>query len=360
MAKLVRNTPGKKFQNAKGDNTIIKLTQMTQDLSISPKRDKIGQNLQNQKWPNSLKRQIEESISEDELPNIIYKKIDNNEEIFQIFVDGNDKINGNPSKTKLKRKKVRFSEHHELSDEEIINEIEKDLKIMEGRDKNLKEKYHTNFLDRLLNNQEEPYEWQLENPEFIQKPDNENEETKSNLENEYNYLYLPYITFEDIYGDEAQENLCEDKYLCQLPGANLNRIKFVELLTEEGIKGNLSNQFWDKTFSEGVLPRRGLYFNQIWAKWYLGLNGSTYQTGRLKWVGDGYILWYSIPFYQFQEVFLEIKSWKIKIPMTDSGNHHSKDMIKDHTHSGTTSIVGRMEDLAFRIEIINIFLQSNK
>ncbi|MBW0550637.1 hypothetical protein O181_090352 [Austropuccinia psidii MF-1] len=124
------------------------------------------------------------------------------------------------------------------------------------------------------------------------------EETESNLENEYNYLYLLYITFEDIYGDEAQENLCEDKYLCHLPGANLNNIQFLYLLTEEEIKGNLENQFWDEIFEMATLPRRGLYFNQIWAQWYLGLNGSKYQTGRLKWVGDGYIfidedLWWS-------------------------------------------------------------------
>ncbi|MBW0574147.1 hypothetical protein O181_113862 [Austropuccinia psidii MF-1] len=71
-----------------------------------------------------------------------------------------------------------------------------------------------------------------------------------------------------------------------------------EILNEEGIKGNLSNPFWDKTSSMGILPRRGLYFNQIWAQWYLGLNGLTYQTGKLKWVGDGYIfidedLWWS-------------------------------------------------------------------
>ncbi|MBW0463690.1 hypothetical protein O181_003405 [Austropuccinia psidii MF-1] len=138
MEKLVRNTPGKKFQNAKGDNTIIKLTQKPQDLSISPKRDKIGQDLQNHKAPTNLKRKLEESISEDELPNIIHKPIYDNEESFQILVDGNDKINGNPFKTKPKRKTVRFSEHHELSDEEIINEIEKDIKIMEERDKNLK------------------------------------------------------------------------------------------------------------------------------------------------------------------------------------------------------------------------------
>ncbi|MBW0554570.1 hypothetical protein O181_094285 [Austropuccinia psidii MF-1] len=239
MAKLVRNTPGKKYQNAKRDNTIINLTQKTQELSISTKRDKIGQDLQNHKWPNNLKRKIEESISEDELTNIIYKQIDNNEETFQILVDGNEKIHGNLFKTKPKKKKVRFSEHHKLSDEEIINEIEKDFKIMEEREKNLKETYHKNFLYRQLNNQEEPYEWQLDSPEFIQKPPNEDEETESNVENEYNYLYLPYNTFEEIYGDEAQERLCEDKYLCQLPGENLNKIKFLELLTEEGIKGNL-------------------------------------------------------------------------------------------------------------------------
>ncbi|MBW0522511.1 hypothetical protein O181_062226 [Austropuccinia psidii MF-1] len=79
MAKLVRNTPGKKLQNAKGDNTIINLTQKTQDLSISPKSDKFGQDLQNNKWPNNLKRKIEELISEVELPNIIYKPSNNNE-----------------------------------------------------------------------------------------------------------------------------------------------------------------------------------------------------------------------------------------------------------------------------------------
>ncbi|MBW0572629.1 hypothetical protein O181_112344 [Austropuccinia psidii MF-1] len=81
------------------------------------KSDECGQDFQNNKWPNSLKRQIEELISENELPNIIYKKIDNNEEIFQMLVDGNEKINGNPFKTKPKRKKVRSSEHHELSHE---------------------------------------------------------------------------------------------------------------------------------------------------------------------------------------------------------------------------------------------------
>ncbi|MBW0524735.1 hypothetical protein O181_064450 [Austropuccinia psidii MF-1] len=298
MAELVRNTPGNRFQNEKGDNTIIDLTQKTQNLSISSKSDKFGQYGQNKKCPNNLKRQLEQSISEYELPSIIYKPIANNKENFQILVDEKGKINGNPFKTKYKRKKVRFSEHHELSDEEIINEIERYFKIIEERDKKLQDTHHISFLDRTLNNKEEPDEWQLESPTLIQKPPNKDDETKYILENEYNYFYLPYITFEKIFGDEAQGILCEDKYLCHLPGENSNKIQFLELLTEAGIKGNLSNQLWDKSFSMGILPRRGLYFNQIWARWYLGLNGATYQTGRLKWVEDEYIfidcnLWWS-------------------------------------------------------------------
>ncbi|MBW0471376.1 hypothetical protein O181_011091 [Austropuccinia psidii MF-1] len=104
MAKLVRNTSGKKCQNAKQHNTIMNFTQKTQDLSISSKSDKFAQDLQNKKWPNNLKRQLEGSISEDELPSIIHKPIYNNKENFQIVVDGNEKINGNPFKTKSKRK----------------------------------------------------------------------------------------------------------------------------------------------------------------------------------------------------------------------------------------------------------------
>ncbi|MBW0525743.1 hypothetical protein O181_065458 [Austropuccinia psidii MF-1] len=176
MAKLVRNNPGNTAQNVRRDNTIINLTQKTTELSISPKSDKCGPALQNKKWQNNLKRQLEDSTSDNELPNISYKPIGKNEKTIQTLVDGNEKINRNPFKTKLKRKKVRFSEHHELSDEEIINEIKKDLKIMEARDKKLKETYHINFLDIPLNNQEEPYEWKLENPEFIQQTTNEEDE----------------------------------------------------------------------------------------------------------------------------------------------------------------------------------------
>ncbi|MBW0559571.1 hypothetical protein O181_099286 [Austropuccinia psidii MF-1] len=121
MEKLVRNNPKKKFQNEKIDNTIMKLTKKTQELSISPKSDKFGQYLQNKKWPENLKRQLEDSTSEDELPNISYNPINTNKETFQILVDGNEKINGNPFKTKPKSKKVRFSKHQELSDEGIIN-----------------------------------------------------------------------------------------------------------------------------------------------------------------------------------------------------------------------------------------------
>ncbi|MBW0464219.1 hypothetical protein O181_003934 [Austropuccinia psidii MF-1] len=125
MGKLARNTPGEKLPNAKRENTIINLVYKTQELAISPKMDEFYQKLQNTKRPNNLKKNPEDFSSEDELPRIIYKQITNNEETFQILVDRNEKINVNPSKTKQQRQTVRFSQHHELSDEEIIYEIEK-------------------------------------------------------------------------------------------------------------------------------------------------------------------------------------------------------------------------------------------
>ncbi|MBW0513505.1 hypothetical protein O181_053220 [Austropuccinia psidii MF-1] len=96
-----------------------------------------------------------------------------------------------------KEEEVILSEHNELPDEEIIEEIEKYFKIMEERDKTSKETYDINFLEIPFNNQE-PYQWQLESLKLIEKPPNEEEETESN------YIYLSYITFEDIYGDESQ------------------------------------------------------------------------------------------------------------------------------------------------------------
>ncbi|MBW0573487.1 hypothetical protein O181_113202 [Austropuccinia psidii MF-1] len=105
MAKLVRNTTGEKYQNAKRDNTIINLTQKTQVLSICAKSDEFGQYLQNKKWPDNLKRQLEDSTSEEESPSTVYKPIDNNEETFHILVDGNEKIHGNPFKLNPKRRK---------------------------------------------------------------------------------------------------------------------------------------------------------------------------------------------------------------------------------------------------------------
>ncbi|MBW0468675.1 hypothetical protein O181_008390 [Austropuccinia psidii MF-1] len=89
MAKVVRNTPRKNFQNAKRDNTIMKLTKKTKELSISPKEKELGPELKITKWSENLKQQPEDVSSEDELSKIIHKSFTNNSESFQILVDGN-------------------------------------------------------------------------------------------------------------------------------------------------------------------------------------------------------------------------------------------------------------------------------
>ncbi|MBW0522233.1 hypothetical protein O181_061948 [Austropuccinia psidii MF-1] len=78
MAKLVINTPRKKLQNAKQENTMIKLTQRTQELCISPNHDEFNPKLGNIKWTENLKQQPEYPSSSNESPKMIYKTITNN------------------------------------------------------------------------------------------------------------------------------------------------------------------------------------------------------------------------------------------------------------------------------------------
>ncbi|MBW0568259.1 hypothetical protein O181_107974 [Austropuccinia psidii MF-1] len=72
----------------------------------------------------------------------------------------------------------------------------------------------------------------------------------------------------------------------------------------------------------------------------------------------------SVVFHTFLPVsrnFLKIKSLKIKITMNNSGNQHSKDMIKkSHTPRNNLNSREKWKNLALIIEITNISLQSNE
>ncbi|MBW0540185.1 hypothetical protein O181_079900 [Austropuccinia psidii MF-1] len=55
IAKLVRKKAKKKSQDEKGDNTMMKLTYKTKELSISPKSGEFGHDLQNKNGQTTSK-----------------------------------------------------------------------------------------------------------------------------------------------------------------------------------------------------------------------------------------------------------------------------------------------------------------
>ncbi|MBW0474869.1 hypothetical protein O181_014584 [Austropuccinia psidii MF-1] len=140
--------------------------------------------LQNKKWPNKLKIQLEDSNSEDGSPRIIHMPINKTEETFQILEDGNEIINGSPFKIEPKRKRVKFSENNGLTDEEIINEIAKRHQNCWIKRQKFKIHIPYQLLGQTIKLPRRTLLMETGNPKFIQKPPNENDETASILEHE--------------------------------------------------------------------------------------------------------------------------------------------------------------------------------
>ncbi|MBW0489393.1 hypothetical protein O181_029108 [Austropuccinia psidii MF-1] len=68
-------------------------------------------------------------------------------------------------------------------------------------------------------------------------------------------IVLPYIEFEDIFEKEnsPSETLISHPWK-ELPGLNPTKYEFLELLTWDGINGNLGNPYWNKIFEMDEHP----------------------------------------------------------------------------------------------------------
>ncbi|MBW0507936.1 hypothetical protein O181_047651 [Austropuccinia psidii MF-1] len=62
-------------------------------------------------------------------------------------------------------------------------------------------------------------------------------------------IVLPYIELEDMFEKEKSplETVIPHPWK-ELPGFNLKKYEFLELLTWDGIEGNLGNQYWNEIF----------------------------------------------------------------------------------------------------------------
>ncbi|MBW0516365.1 hypothetical protein O181_056080 [Austropuccinia psidii MF-1] len=126
--------------------------------------------------------------------------------------------------------------------------------------------------------------WQLQTPEEDQ-----------------DFIILPYIEFNDIYF-EGPLIIKGGKWLKNLPGYDLSKLDFMELLNEEGIKGNLENQYWEEVFSFDEKTRKALYDGRIWPQEDFNLHNMELLGGNPFWEEYGYL------FIHKEEGF--IRNWK--------------------------------------------------
>ncbi|MBW0587437.1 hypothetical protein O181_127152 [Austropuccinia psidii MF-1] len=77
-------------------------------------------------------------------------------------------------------------------------------------------------------------------------------------------IVLPYIEFEDIFEKEKEPSETLIPYPWkELPGFNLTKYEFLDLLTWDGIEGNLGNQYWNEIFHMDEHLRKSLF----WRTW---------------------------------------------------------------------------------------------
>ncbi|MBW0586779.1 hypothetical protein O181_126494 [Austropuccinia psidii MF-1] len=73
------------------------------------------------------------------------------------------------------------------------------------------------------------------------------------------YHIIPFIEYEDIFAnEELPQGQMKDKW-DQLPGSRLTRLEFIDILTYDGIMGNLANDYWNKKFYMEQDTRKSLY-----------------------------------------------------------------------------------------------------
>ncbi|MBW0584511.1 hypothetical protein O181_124226 [Austropuccinia psidii MF-1] len=96
-----------------------------------------------------------------------------------------------------------------------------------------------------------------ENPDWFLK-------TKSEPCPDISTIVLPYIEFEDIFEkDETPSEIVIPFSWKELPGFNLTKYEFLELLTWDGINGNLGNPCWNEIFEMDEHLRKSLF----WKPW---------------------------------------------------------------------------------------------
>ncbi|MBW0557027.1 hypothetical protein O181_096742 [Austropuccinia psidii MF-1] len=104
-------------------------------------------------------------------------------------------------------------------------------------------------------------------------------------------IILPYIEFEDIF--EKEESPLETVFLHpwkELHGFNLTKYEFLELLTWDGIDGNLGNPYWTEIFNMDEHLRKSLFWKTWECKDWFNLQDFEIKNGKISKISRNYII----------------------------------------------------------------------
>ncbi|MBW0587129.1 hypothetical protein O181_126844, partial [Austropuccinia psidii MF-1] len=124
-------------------------------------------------------------------------------------------------------------------------------------------------------------------------------------EEEPDFIILPYIELKDIYFEGPSRGK-GGKWFKNIPGYDLSKLDFMELFNEEGIKGNLENNYWEEVFPFDEQTRKALYDGRIWPQEDLNLHNMELLGGNSFREEYGYL------FIHKEEGF--IRNWKGEPP----------------------------------------------
>ncbi|MBW0592349.1 hypothetical protein O181_132064 [Austropuccinia psidii MF-1] len=118
-------------------------------------------------------------------------------------------------------------------------------------------------------------------------------------------ILLPYIEFEDIFEKEKSpsENVIPNPWK-ELPGFNLTKYEFLELLTWDGIEGNLKNQYWNEIFHMDKDIRKSLFWRTWESQDWFNLQDFEIQNGTISKISENYIVKNAIWEYHWEEALI--------------------------------------------------------
>ncbi|MBW0484747.1 hypothetical protein O181_024462 [Austropuccinia psidii MF-1] len=104
-------------------------------------------------------------------------------------------------------------------------------------------------------------------------------------------IVLPYIEFEDIFEKEKAPSETLIPYLWkELPGFNLKKYEFLELLTSDGIYGNLENQYWNEIFQMDKNLRNSLFWRTLECQDWFNLQDFAIKNGKISKIPGAYTI----------------------------------------------------------------------